>query len=65
MCQKFEFISLDEVQIEYSYVEKELNAYSGIDDKLDQLIYIKQLLKARKCDNYECYSRQQSAKKYI
>lgn len=65
MCQKFELMSLDEVQIEYSYVEKELNEYGGIDDKLDQLIYIKQLLKARKCDNHEYYSRQQSAKKYI
>lgn len=48
MCHKFGLMSSDEVQTEYSYVEKELNAYSDIDDKLDQLIYIRQLLKDRK-----------------
>lgn len=54
MCQKFELMSTDEVQTEYSYVEKELNAYSDIDDKLDQLIYIRQLLRDRKKSNYNC-----------
>lgn len=48
MQKKFQVITLDEAQIEYSYVEKELNAYSDIDDKLDQLIYIRQLLEDRK-----------------
>lgn len=48
MCQKFELMSSEEVQIEYSYVEKELNAYSDIDDKLDQLIYIRELLNKKK-----------------
>ena len=48
MCHKFGLMSSDEVQTEYSYVEKELNAYSDIDDKLDQLIYIRQLLNDRK-----------------
>lgn len=53
MCQKFGLMSSDEIQTEYSYVEKELNAYSDIDDKLDQLIYIRKLLKDRRSEfNY-------------
>ena len=56
MCQKFGLMSSDEVQTEYSYVEKELNAYSDIDDKLDQLIYIRQLLKDRRSENKYNYT---------
>lgn len=48
MCEKFRLMSQEEVQNEYSYVEKELNTYSDVDSHLDQLVYIRKLLKDRK-----------------
>lgn len=48
MCKSFGLMTAEEIQTEYSYIEKELDAYSDIDDKLDQLIYIRQLLKDKR-----------------
>lgn len=47
MCRKFELMSPEEIQDEYSDMEKELDFYSDIDDKVDRLIYVRQLLKNR------------------
>lgn len=48
MRQKIGLLSPNEAQIEYNYVEKELNAYSDADSELNQLIYIRQMLNDRK-----------------
>lgn len=45
---KFNLMTPAEVQNEYNYVEKELNTYSEIDEKLDGLIFIRNLLEERK-----------------
>ena len=47
MCRKFDLMSPEEIQDEYSDMEKELDFYSDIDDKIDRLIYVRQLLKNR------------------
>ena len=47
MCGAHGLMSTEKVQNEYNNVEKELNTYSDIDSKLDQLVYIRKLLKAR------------------
>jgi len=48
MRKLYNLIDEEEVAREYSFVEKELNAYSDIDEKLDQLLYIRKLLNDRK-----------------
>ena len=48
MRKLFSLIDEEEIAREYSFVETELNKYSDIDEKLDQLLYIRQLLNERK-----------------
>ena len=50
MCQRFDLMDPKEIQNEYNYIENELNTYSDIDEKIDQLIYIRKLLKNRRKD---------------
>lgn len=47
MCKKYQLMSEAEIQDEYNYVEKELNTYIDIDNKLERLLFVKQLLKDR------------------
>lgn len=48
MCSKYELLKTEEVLREYDYVENELNTYSDVDDKLNQLTLIRKLLSNRK-----------------
>lgn len=48
MRKRFKFLSFEEAQTEYNYIEKELDSYSDVDDRLDRLIYIRKLLNSRK-----------------
>lgn len=48
MHRRFNLMSVDEAETEYNYVEKELDAYSDIDDKLDRMISLRRLLKEKR-----------------
>lgn len=47
LCQKYNLMTSDEIRIEYGYVEKELNIYSDMDEKLYQLMNIRKMLQKR------------------
>ncbi len=47
MWRRFNLKTPDEIRLEYSYVKKELDQYSDIDNKLDKLISIRQMLDER------------------
>ena len=47
MCKKYDLMTDEEILVEYNYVENELDAYSGEDEQMNQLVKIRELLKYR------------------
>lgn len=50
MCRRFKILSDEQIEQEYITIEAELNTYCDVDDKLEQLLYVRRLLQMkRKC----------------
>lgn len=50
MCRKFRILSDEQTEQEYITIEAELNTYCDVDDKLEQLLYVRKVLHMkRKC----------------
>lgn len=47
MRKKYKIVSDEQIKCEYEYVSAELNTYSNMDEKIDQLIYIRDLINER------------------
>lgn len=48
MCRRFGLYSAEQIEQEYNNIEVELNTYCDVDDKLEQLLYVRKLLQMRK-----------------
>ncbi len=53
MCKKFQLLSGEQIEQEYIAIEAELNTYCDVDDKLEQLLYVRRLLQSKKMICYE------------
>ena len=50
MCRRFRILSDEQIEQEYITIEAELNTYCDVDDKLEQLLYVRKVLQMkRKC----------------
>lgn len=48
MCRKFQLFSEEQIELEYATLEAELNIYCDVDDKLEQLLYVRRLLQSKR-----------------
>lgn len=48
MCRKFQLLSEEKVELEYATIEAELNIYCDVDDKLEQLLYVRKVLNTKR-----------------
>lgn len=48
MCRRFKILSDAQIEQEYITIEAELNTYCDVDDKLEQLLYVRRLLQMKR-----------------